>query len=96
MVIKMNLFLVEEAERVLREPFTWERFGEGCLQSLICMAIVFLMLVLLVFIVSLFKYLNKKKTFEDKDMAVACLVASIDYHNETKQDVHVVSIKKIQ
>ena len=32
----------------------------------------------------------------DEDMMVAALVATIDYHNETKQDVRVVSIKEIR
>lgn len=32
---------------------------------------------------------------KDEDMMVAALVASIDYYNETKNDVRVVSIKQI-
>lgn len=32
---------------------------------------------------------------KDDDMMVAALVATIDYHNETKQDVRVVSIKEL-
>ncbi len=87
--------------------------------ALVCIAIVFLMLVLLCLIVSLFKYLpkkneNKKETvakplpvvsapqkaftmadIKDEDMMVAALVATIDYHNETKEDVRVVSVKQI-
>ena len=84
----------------------------------VCMAIVFLMLILLCLIVSAFKYLPKKeekketvvkpqpvvsapqKAFtmddiKDEDMMVAALVATIDYHNETKEDVRVVSVKQI-
>ena len=84
----------------------------------VCIAIVFLMLVLLCLIVSAFKYLPKKeekketvakpqpvvsapqKAFtmddiKDEDMMVAALVATIDYHNETKEDVRVVSVKQI-
>ena len=30
-----------------------------------------------------------------KDMMVSCLVATIDYHEETKKDVRVVSVKQI-
>lgn len=88
--------------------------------ALVCIAIVFLMLVLLCLIVSAFKYLPKKeekketvaksqpqpvvsapqKAFtmddiKDEDMMVAALVATIDYHNETKEDVRVVSVKQI-
>ena len=32
---------------------------------------------------------------KDEDMMVAALVATIDYHNETKEDVRVVSVKQI-
>ena len=88
--------------------------------ALVCIAIVFLMLVLLCLIVSAFKYLPKKeekketvvksqpqpivsapqKAFtmddiKDEDMMVAALVATIDYYNETKEDVRVVSVKQI-
>ena len=31
----------------------------------------------------------------DEDMMAAALVATIDYHNETNEDVRVVSIKQI-
>ena len=84
----------------------------------VCIAIVFLMLLLLCFIVSAFKYLPKKKEqvkkevptapvvkapqkaftmddIKDEDMMVAALVATIDYHNETNEDVRVVSVKQI-
>lgn len=37
----------------------------------------------------------KMEDITDEDMMVAALVASIDYHNETKQDVKVVSIKEL-
>lgn len=37
----------------------------------------------------------KMEDIKDEDMMVAALVASIDYHNETKQDVKVVSIKEL-
>ena len=87
----------------------------------VCIAIVFLMLILLCLIVSAFKYLPSKKEekketvakpqtqpvvsapqkaftmedIKDEDMMVAALVATIDYHNETKEDVRVVSVKQI-
>lgn len=32
---------------------------------------------------------------KDEDMMVACLVASIDYYNEIKKDVRIVSVKEI-
>ena len=37
----------------------------------------------------------KLEDIKDEDMMVAALVASIDYHEETKEDVRVVSIKQI-
>ena len=37
----------------------------------------------------------KLEDIKDEDMMVAALVATIDYHEETKQDVRVVSIKQI-
>ena len=37
----------------------------------------------------------KLEDIKDEDMMVAALVASIDYHEEIKQDVRVVSIKQI-
>lgn len=96
--------------------------ADAGLISVICMAIVFLMLILLCFIVTAFKYLPGKKEEEkqpvkkevpaapavkapqkaftmndikDEDMMVAALVATIDYHNETNEDVRVVSVKQI-
>lgn len=37
----------------------------------------------------------KLEDIKDEDMMVAALVATIDYHNETNEDVRVVSIKQI-
>jgi Flp pilus assembly protein TadG len=37
----------------------------------------------------------KLEDIKDEDMMVAALVATIDYHEETKQGVRVVSIKQI-
>lgn len=40
---------------------------------------------------------NKKNTdIKDEDMMVAALIATIDYTNETKKDVRLVSIKEIK
>mgnify|MGYP003291215999 CR=1 FL=1 len=36
------------------------------------------------------------KDIKDEEMMAAALVATIDYHNETKKDVRVVSIKEIK
>ena len=38
----------------------------------------------------------KIEDIKDEDMMVAALVATIDYHEETKEDVRVVSIKEIK
>ena len=37
----------------------------------------------------------KLEDIKDEDMMVAVLVASIDYHEETQQDVRVVSVKEL-
>jgi Na+-transporting methylmalonyl-CoA/oxaloacetate decarboxylase gamma subunit len=37
----------------------------------------------------------KLEDIKDEDMMAAALVATIDYHEETKEDVRVVSIKQI-
>lgn len=37
----------------------------------------------------------KLEDIKDEDMMVAALVASIDYHEEVKEDVKVVSIKEL-
>ncbi len=87
-------------------------FGEAGLVVLVCVGIVFVMLAVLAVVVSLFKYVaprqkqlvkqaQEKKVFsiediKDEDMLVAALVATIDYHNEIKKDVRVVSIKEIK
>ena len=39
---------------------------------------------------------NDKVEIKDDDMMVAVLVASIDYRNEIKKDVRVVSVKEIK
>lgn len=94
-------------------------YGEGGLVSLVCIAIVFIMLALLWGITSLFKFIAPKPKKQeakeetsvqtqvarkvltidditDENMMVAALVATIDYHNEIKEDVRVVSIKEIR
>ena len=94
-----------------------ERVAQCLIIAAICIAIVFLMLMLLWGIVALFKFLPKNKEkpalveenkaasapkeyisvedIKDEDMMVAALVATIDYHDEVKEDVRVVSIKEI-
>lgn len=43
------------------------------------------------------KEIEKKNTeIKDDDMMVAALIATIDYTNETKKDVRLVSIKQIK
>ena len=91
-------------------------FGQGILDSIICIAIVFLILALICGIVSLFKYIKvedkapksevktvsapqKKFTMDDivdDDMMAAALVATIDYRNECKTNVRLVSIKEVK
>lgn len=41
------------------------------------------------------KDVTKNTEIKDEDMMVAALIATIDYANETKQDVRLVSIKQI-
>ncbi len=41
------------------------------------------------------KKFNKLTDIKDEDMMVAALIATIDYSNETKKDVRLVSIKQI-
>lgn len=76
-----------------------------------CMLIVFFVLLLLMGVVSLFKYIpeiklwNKKNTKKrqkyvpfdemDDDMKVAALVATIHCKNETKGEVKLKSIRRI-
>ena len=83
---------------------------EGLIISLFSVLIVFLILSIVAFSIYLLQYLIKEKqtlvkkqvqkTFElsdikDEDMMVAALVASIDYYDEIKKDVRVISIKEI-
>ena len=83
--------------------------SEGLIISLFSVLIVFLILSVVAFSIYL-QYLIKekqtpvknkfKKPFElsdikDEDMMVAALVASIDYYDEIKKDVRVISIKEI-
>ncbi len=92
--------------------------ADAGLVALVCILIVFSMLALLWFIVSLFKFIAPKEEakkaaapvaapvavaqpaftaadIKDEDMMVAALVASIDYREETKENVRVVSVKQI-
>lgn len=95
--------------------------ADAGLMAVVCIAIVFLMLILLCLIVKAFKYVSGNKEegqvknevpaakpvaveprkaftmndIKDEDMMVAALIATIDYHNETNEDVRVVSVKQI-
>lgn len=40
--------------------------------------------------------INKDVDFEDEDLMAGILVATIDYRNEVKKDVRVVSVKRIK
>ena len=42
------------------------------------------------------KKTGKNTEIKDEDMMVAALIATIDYTNETKKDVRLVSIKQIR
>jgi len=84
-------------------------FSDGILMSLMSILIVFAILYLLTLSVSLIKERNNLKqeitqpspsivTIDDildEDMMVAVLTASIDYRNECKTDVKLVSVKEI-
>ncbi len=37
----------------------------------------------------------KLEDIKDEDMMVACLIATIDYANEIKEDVHLVSVREL-
>ena len=85
-------------------------FAEAGLVVLVCIGIVFAMLAVLAIVVYMFRFVaprqkasvaQPQKVFsmddiKDEDMLVAALIATIDYHNEIKKDVRVVSIKEIK
>lgn len=84
-------------------------FTEGLVMSFLSIIIVFIILYLITFSISLIKDKNKPvqiikepekhiltlEDIKDEDMMVAVLTASIDYRNETKTDVRLVSVKEI-
>lgn len=86
-------------------------FIRGLYVSLIAICIVFTILVIICFCVSLLKNINRQKedkeeirenkeevkntNIEDEDMMVACLIATIDHKNETNLDARLVSVKRI-
>ncbi len=79
--------------------------------TIICMLIVFTVLLILMGIVSLFKYLPQKEIRQkisskdnhkyvefdemDEDMKVAALVATINYKEKTTKEVKLKSIRRI-
>ena len=85
-------------------------FSNNIILSIVSIVIVFLILYLLTLSVSLLKKTNKpvnqpveilKQTLKldditDPDMMVAALVASIDYQEQVKKDIRLVSIKEIK
>jgi len=89
----------------------YNTFSDGLLISLFSILIVFLMLGVVALAIGLLKYIvvptndiieqptiHKSinlSDIKDEDMMVAALVASIDYFNEIKKDVRIVSIKEI-
>lgn len=89
----------------------YNTFSDGLLISLFSILIVFLMLGVVALAIGLLKYIVvptkdvveqpiiqkaiQLSDIKDEDMMVAALVASIDYYNEIKQDVRIVSIKEI-
>jgi len=89
----------------------YNTFSDGLLISLFSILIVFLMLGVVALAIGLLKYIVvptkdvveqpiiqkaiQLSDIKDEDMMVAALVASIDYFNEIKKDVRIVSIKEI-
>ena len=89
----------------------YNTFSDGLLISLFSILIVFLMLGVVALAIGLLKYIVvptkdvveqpiiqkaiQLSDIKDEDMIVAALVASIDYFNEIKKDVRIVSIKEI-
>ena len=89
----------------------YNTFSDGLLISLFSILIVFLMLGVVALAIGLLKYIViptkdvqtqpiitkafSLSDIKDEDMMVAGLTASIDYYNEIKQDVRIVSIKEI-
>lgn len=82
----------------------------GLLISLIAIILVFVVLLIIIGSVKLLQIFckvdkenvekstsskNKISEIKDEDMMIAALIATIDYANETKKDVRLVSIKQI-
>ena len=91
------------------ETLNIQNIGQVLLISLIAIVVVFTILALIILICSCFskgieiadkktKILPKPENAlleEDEDAVVASLVATIEYHKETKQNARLVSIKRI-
>lgn len=91
------------------KDFNRGNMGQVLLVSLIAIVVVFAILALIIGICSCFskgieiadkktKILPKPENAlldEDEDAVVASLVATIEYHKETKQNARLVSIKRI-
>lgn len=79
-------------------------FIDGIYVSLISIAIVFAILYLITLTIKPLQYIKPKQkhqtyqmsvvSLDDPDAVVAMMVASIDYREQTKSDVRVISIKE--
>lgn len=90
--------------------FGAENFPEALLITFFSMVTVFVILMFLMFIIGFFKYFKREKEQHpgktgripvnwdmlDDDAKAAALVAAIVYHEETKEEAKLVSIKNIE
>lgn len=87
--------------------YAWEivKWYDGILPSIVCIIIVFVVLAIIALLLSLLNKIKaldvKEKVFMsdgtevDDDMMAAILTATIDYQKEIKEDVKVISCKRI-
>ena len=85
----------------------WEvnNFGDAVIISLLCIAVVFAVLIVIALLMGLLNKIRaldvketvtlRDGTVADEDMMAAILVATIDYRKERKEDVKVISAKRI-
>ena len=83
-----------------------ENFGDAALLCLLCILVVFVVLVVITLVLTGINHIRALDVKEivtmedgtevDDDMMAAALVATIDYHEETGENVRVVSIKEIK
>lgn len=99
-------FLADPASSTHQPIWNIENFGDTTLLSLFCIAIVFLILVLISLILmgmNRIRALDVKEKVKmkdgtelDEDAMAAVLVATIDYRKTYKEDVRVVSCELIE